>query len=45
MEGALGPLLGQQRVGHRARLGPGPDLGQILLLHRVAPLIGELVQA
>ena len=42
---ALGALLGQQLVGHRPRLGPRADLGQILLLHRVAPLVGELLQA
>ena len=41
----LRPLLGQELVRHGLRLGPRADLGEVPLLHRVPPLVGELLQA
>src|SRR5215210_7196884 len=44
MQRAVGALLGQQLGSHRACLGPGPDLREVLLEYRVAPLVGELLE-
>ena len=39
----LRPLLGQELVRHRPGARLRPDLGQVALLDRVAPLLGQLV--